>query len=398
MRLSEVAQSAEPSATLSLNARAKAMAARGEDVVMFTVGEPDFDTPENIKQAAVRALQAGHTKYTPAAGTMELRRAIADKLEKDNGLHYEPEQILVSNGTKQALYIVMLCLLNEGDELLLPAPCWVSYPAQAEVCGGRPVTIDATGTADLKLTPAMLESALTERSKLLLLNSPCNPSGVVYTGDELRALVEVALEHDLWILSDEVYEKLIYDGLEHVSVASLGPQALEHTVTFNGLSKTYAMTGWRIGYAAAPRELIEAAGRLQSHLSSGPNSIAQKAAVEALTGEQDSVGEMREAFARRRDMIVQGLNAIEGVRCRRPQGAFYAFPDCRELLGHTYAGRRVEDSLSLSEALLETVKLAVVPGAPFGAEGYLRFSYALADSDIENGLKRLAEFVGMRED
>jgi aspartate aminotransferase len=398
MRLSRRAESARPSATLSLDATAKAMLARGEDVVMFTVGEPDFDTPDNIKQAAIRAIQAGYTKYTPAAGSLELRRAIAAKLKKDNGLSYDPDQVLVSNGAKQALYIIMLCLLDEGDEVLLPGPYWVSYPDQAEVCGARAVVIDGTAAPDLKVTPAMLEGAVTKRSKLLILNSPCNPSGVVYTGEELRALAEVAVRHNLWIMSDEVYEKLVYDGLTHVSTAALSRQAYERTITVNGVSKTYAMTGWRIGYAAGPREVIRAAVDIQSNLTSGPNSIAQKASLAALTEEQDSVEEMRAVFARRRDLIVEGLNSIEGVRCVVPRGAFYALPDCRGLLRHTYAGRKVSDSVSLSEALLQAVKVAVVPGAPFGAEGHLRFSYAVSESDIQKGIERLGRFVQMRED
>ncbi len=397
MRLSRRAEGTRPSATLSLDAIAKAMLARGEDVVMFTVGEPDFDTPDNIKQAAVRAIQAGYTKYTPAAGSLELRRAIAAKLKNDNGLTYEPDQILVSNGAKQALYIIMLCLLDEGDEVLLPGPYWVSYPDQAELCGARPVIIDATGRPDLKVTPEMLERAITGRSKLLILNSPCNPSGVVYTAEELCALADVAIRHELWIMSDEVYEKLIYDGLTHASTAALSRDAYRRTVTINGVSKTYAMTGWRIGYAAGPREVIRAAVDIQSNLTSGPNSIAQKASLEALTGEQESVEEMRSAFARRRDLIVEGLRNVAGVRCVVPQGAFYALPDCRALLGHTYAGRKVSDSLSLSEALLEAVKVAVVPGAPFGAEGYLRFSYAVSEADIHKGMERLARFVQMRD-
>ena len=398
MRLSRFAQSAKPSATLSINAKAKRMNQQGQDVLILTVGEPDFDTPDNVKQAAIRAIQSGYTKYTAAAGTPELRRAVADKLKKDNGLDYDTDQILVSNGTKQALYMIMVCLLEEGDEVLLPAPYWVSYADQAEVCRARPVAVDATGTADLKMTPDMLRSAITKRSKLLVLNSPCNPSGIVYDEGELRAIVDVALEHDLWIFSDEVYEKLIYDGLTHASAAAFSEEAYRHTITFNGVSKSYAMTGWRIGYAAGPPEVIRAAANLQSNLTGGPNSISQKATIEALTGEQDSVAEMHAAFAERRDVIVDGLNEIPGVRCLRPQGAFYAFPDCRELLGRTYAGRQVDGSVALSEALLDVVKLAVIPGAPFGAEGYLRICYAASQSDIRTGLERFAEFVGLAAD
>jgi len=397
MRLSQIASLIGPSATLSLNARAKAMAAKGEDVVMFTVGEPDFDTPDNIKQAAIRAIQAGYTKYTPPAGDLALRRAIARKFRRDNGLEYDVDQIIVSNGSKQALYIIMLCLLDPGDEVLLPAPYWMTYADQARVCRAQPVPIDTTVTPELKLTPDMLRDAISERSRVLIINSPCNPTGAVYTEDELRTLVDVALEHEMWILSDEVYERLIYDGVSHASPAAFSPQAYSRTITFNAVSKTYAMTGWRIGYAAGPPEIIRAASNIQSNLTSGPNSVAQKAAIEALTGEQDAVEEMRMAYARRREIMVDGLNRIAGVRCARPEGAFYAFPDCRELLGATYAGRLVRDSLSLGQALLDTVKLAVIPGAPFGAEGYLRLSYAVSDSDIERGLERFAQFVQTRQ-
>jgi aspartate aminotransferase len=398
MNLSKLAADAQPSATLSLNSKAKELAANGQDVAKFTVGEPDFDTPDNIKQAAIRAIQSGFTRYTPAAGTKELREAITGKFERDNGLKYEADQILVSNGAKHALYMIMMCLLGEGDEAVLPAPYWVSYSSQVEFCGARPVVADATGEPDLKLTPEILEENITEDTRLLVLNSPCNPSGVVYSRQELEELVQVAVEHDLWILSDEVYEKLIYDDLEHVAVAGLSEEARRRTITFNAVSKTYAMTGWRIGYAAGPKNVIQAAGRLQSNMTSGPNSIAQKAAVEAITGDQESVEEMRQTFADRRDIIVDGLNGIEGVQCVRPQGAFYALPDCSDLLGHTYAGHSVENSTDLSKALLEEVLLAVVPGAPFGAEGHLRFSYAASEETIEKGIERLQQFIDTRED
>jgi len=398
MRLSKVAAQSKPSATLSLNAKAKALHAEGVDVAMFTVGEPDFDTPENIKQAAILAIQSGRTKYTPASGTLELRRAVSAKLARDNGLTYAPEQVIVSNGTKQALYMIMLCLLDEGDELLLPAPYWVSYADMAAACGARPVPVDAVDAPGFKVTPEMLVSAVTKRSKALVLNSPNNPSGAVYSEEELRAIVEVAIERDLWILSDEVYEKLIYDDARHSSPASFSREAYEHTITFNGVSKTYAMTGWRIGYAAGPRDVIDAAGRLQSNLTSGPNSIAQYAAVEALTGPQDSVEDTRQAFAERRDAIVSALSALPGVRCSKPLGAFYALPDCRDLIGHSYAGRKVTDSTDLCQALLEEVHLAAVPGAPFGAEGHVRFSYATGTEEIEKGMERFGRFLQMRED
>jgi len=393
MKLSEIAAAAQPSATLSIASKAKKLARDGVDVVMFTVGEPDFDTPDTIKQAAHLAIQAGYTKYTPAAGMPELRRAIADKLHRDNGLEYEPEQVIVSNGGKQALYIIMLCLVGPGDEVLIPAPYWVSYPEQARICGARPVPVDCTRSEGLKLTAPLLKNALTERSKLLVLNSPCNPTGAVLSEQEMREIVEVALDHDLWILSDEIYEKLIYDGMEHVSAAALSDRAYERVVTVNGVSKTYAMTGWRIGYAAGPRDVIEAASRLQSNMTSAPNTIAQKAALEAIGGPQDSVAQMRQTFCERRDLMLRLLEELPGVRCTKPHGAFYAFPNVSSLLGKTYGERRVDNSIQLAEALLEEVALAVVPGSPFGAEGYIRLSYAVSNETIRKGMERLDSFL-----
>ena len=393
MKLSKIAAQAQPSATLSIASKAKKLAKDGVDVVMFTVGEPDFDTPETIKQAAHLAIQAGYTKYTPAAGLPELRQAIAGKLRRDNGLEYGPEQVIVSNGAKQVLYLIMLCLVGPGDDVLIPAPYWVSYPDQARMCGARPVPIDCTHSEGLRLTAPLLRAALTSRSKLLVLNSPCNPTGSVLDERELREIVEVALEHDLWILSDEIYEKLIYDGAEHVSAASFSDRAYEHVVTVNGVSKTYAMTGWRIGYAAGPKAVIEAASHLQSNMTSAPNTIAQKAALEAITGPQESVAEMRDTFRERRDLMLDLLKEVPGVTCTKPQGAFYAFPDVSTVLGKTYGGRRVGNSVELAEALLQEVALAVVPGLPFGAEGYIRLSYAVSTESIEKGVERLAGFV-----
>ncbi|MFW6189990.1 MAG: pyridoxal phosphate-dependent aminotransferase [Planctomycetota bacterium] len=393
MTLSRAAAEAKPSATLSLNSKAKRMAAEGQDVVMFTVGEPDFDTPENIKQAAHRAIQAGFTNYTPAAGIPALRQAVARKLHEENGLDYEPAQVIVSNGAKHSLYMMMLCLLDEGDEVLLAAPYWVSYAAQARACGARPVAVDTTEGDGLKLTPELLEANITENSKLLVLNSPCNPTGVVLDEQELRRLVDVALEHGLWIISDEVYERLLYDEREHASPAGFSDDAYRRVLTINGVSKTYAMTGWRIGYAAGPSEVVAAAANLQSNMTSGPNSIAQKAALEAITGPQESVEEMRGQFEKRRRLLVEGLNEIPGVRCTMPGGAFYAFPDVGGLLGRSCNGRTLESDMDLAEALLEEVNLAVVPGSPFGTDGYLRFSYATSEENIEKGLERLAAFA-----
>jgi len=393
MNLSVIAQNARPSATLALNSKAKAYRAAGKDVVLFTVGEPDFDTPKNIRQAAHDAIRAGQTRYTPAAGTPTLRQAIADKLRRDNGLDYPTAQVFAGNGGKHVLTQLMLALVGAGDEVLLPAPYWVSYRDQAEIAGATAVAIDCTTHPELKLTPEALEAAITPRSKLLVLNSPSNPTGVVMTEAELRAVVDVALAHDLWIISDEVYEFFLYDGAESVSLATFSPEAAAHTITVNAVSKTYAMTGWRLGYAAGPAEVIGACIRMQSNMTSGPCSITQAAAVEALNGPQDSVAVMRDAFDERRKVIVAGLNAIEGVSCATPQGAFYAFADCSALFGRTYGGVQVDGSMSLAEQLLEQVGLAVVPGTPFGADNYLRFSYATSLEQIERGLAKFAEFV-----
>jgi len=378
---------------MAVDARARQLVRDGVDVVAFTVGEPDFDTPDHIKEAGCRAIRDGFTKYTAPAGMPELRAAVARKFRTDNALDCTPEQVLVSNGGKQTIYMILLALVQPGDQVLLPAPYWVSYADQARMCGAEPVAIDCSTDPDMKLTPDRLEAACTDRARLLVLNSPCNPTGAVLTEDELRPLVEIALAHDLWILSDEIYEKLIYDGLQHVSPASFGRRAMEKVVTVNGVSKTYAMTGWRIGYAAGPRDVIAAAVKLQSNLSSGPNSMAQKAALEALTGPQASVDRMREAFDRRRRLIVDGLNAIPGVRCAMPQGAFYAFADCRALLGKTYGDHPVDNSVELCEALLDQVHVAAVPGIAFGVDGYVRFSYATSEQTIRRGLERLARFA-----
>ncbi len=398
MELSQVAQNATPSATLSINSRAKELEAQGEDVVKFTVGEPDFDTPENIKQAAHRAIQAGFTKYTPAAGMPELRRAIADKLHQDNGLDYEPDQVLVSNGGKQTLYMLMLSLVEDGDDVLLPAPYWVSYPEQARICGANPVAVDCTQTPDLKLTADLLEDAITVDSKLLVLNSPCNPSGAVLDEQALREIVDVAVDHDLWIICDEIYEKLIYDGLEHASPAGFGQDAYEHVLTVNGVSKTYAMTGWRIGYAAGPKEVIQAASRMQSNMTSGPNSIAQKAALEAIVGKQDSVGDMRDTFLERREVLMGLVDDIPGISCTTPQGAFYAFPNISELLGSSYNGKTIDTCQQFAQTLIEDFGVAAVPGAPVGADGFLRLSYAVSDDEIKKGLERLADFASALQD
>ncbi len=391
--LTRVAAEAEPSATMALTSKAKQLMREGVDVAVFTVGEPDMNTPSNVNQAAHKAIDGGFTKYTDAAGTPELRQAIVRKLSADNGLDYRPEQILVSNGAKHVLYQLMLCLLEEGDEMLLPAPYWVSYAEQARICGAKAVIVDCTDCPGMKPDVERLKQAVTDRTKGLMLNSPSNPTGMVLTRAAIEALVQFAIERGLWIISDEIYEKLIYGNAEHFSPAAVSDVAREQVFTVNGVSKTYAMTGWRIGYAAGPAEVIRAAARLQSNMTSAPNSIAQKAALEALNGPQESVAEMRDIFDQRRLHLVEGLNQLPGVRCAMPQGAFYAFADCRELLGRTFGDMRVDNSLQLCDALLKQAQVAAVPGSAFGAEGYVRFSYATSDQTIEKGLARLMRFL-----
>jgi len=378
----------KPSATLAITARAKALRAQGVDVISFGAGEPDFDTPEHIKDAAIRALEGGFTKYTPATGIEELKEAICEKFERENGLSYSPEEVIVTCGGKQALYNIAMALFEEGDEVLVPAPYWVSYPAMIRLAEAEPVIVQTHEEEGFKLSPEALEDAITPKAKALIINSPSNPAGTAYTREELEALVEVALRHDLWIISDEVYEHIVYDGFKHVSVASLAPEVKERTIVVNALSKTYSMTGWRMGYAAGPKEVIAAMGKVQSQSTSNPTSFAQKGAVAALRGPQGEVAKMREEYQRRRDLIWQLLTSIEGVSCFKPLGAFYVFPSFK-----AYLGGKVKDSTELGAYLLEEAQVAVVPGVEFGKEGYLRLSFPVSPELIEEGVRRIAEAV-----
>ncbi|MBE3572935.1 MAG: pyridoxal phosphate-dependent aminotransferase [Moorella humiferrea] len=392
MEIARRAAGISPSPTLAIDAQAKAMKAKGIQVINFSAGEPDFDTPEHIKEAAVAALKAGFTRYTPVAGIPELRQAVCDCL-KARGLSYEPADIVVSCGAKHSLYNAMQVLLNEGDEVILCAPYWVSYYEQVKLAGGVPVVVNTDAATDFKLTPDALKAALTPRTKLLILNSPCNPTGVVYSRSELEALAEVILAHDLMVISDEIYAALLYDGLNHHRIASLGPEIKERTIVIDGVSKTYAMTGWRIGYAAAPRAIATAMTDLQSHSTSNPTSIAQKAALAALTGSQEPVTAMRNEFARRRDRILTGLRELPGVECNQPGGAFYVFPFIGKLLGRRFRDRVLNNSTDVAAVLLQEYQVAVVPGVAFGTDPYLRLSYATSMEQIEAGLERLAAFV-----
>ncbi len=388
MRLSTRVQAISPSPTVSIDAKAKEMARQGIDVISFGVGEPDFDTPGNVKAAAVSAIEGGFTKYTPVLGIPELREAVAAKLRTENGLDYRPDQILVSSGAKESLYHAVMALCEPGDEVFIPAPYWVTYPEQVKLAGGTPVVIEATAATDFKVTPGMLRERLTPRTRLLLLNSPSNPTGAVYTREELAGLAAFCVEHRIAVIADEIYEKLIYEG-EPVSIASFGPEIKALTVVVNGVSKSHAMTGWRIGYAAGDPGVIKAMSSLQSHSTTHPCSIAQKAAVEALRGPQDEPARMRAEFRKRRDYLLGRLEDFPGFRTRKPAGAFYVFPNVEGLLGSRLAGREVRTDLDLAEVLLTEARVAVVPGTAFGAPGHLRISYAASMERLAEGMDRI---------
>lgn len=381
-----------PSPTLAIDSKFKEMKANGEDVVGFGAGEPDFDTPQHIKDAAVAAINAGFTKYTPAAGTLALRKAVADKFLRDNGLSYKPQNIVVSNGAKHSLVNAFTAICNPGDEVLLPAPCWVSYPEMIKLADGVPVIINTDEEHDFKVTVTNLEAALTPKTKALVLNSPSNPTGMVYTKEELESIADFAVKHNIYVISDEIYEKLIYEG-EHVSIASFNDKIKDLTIVINGVSKTYAMTGWRIGFAAANDAIAKAMANIQSHAASNPNSIAQAAAVAALDGSQEEVERMKRHFMRRRDFMVEEINKIDGVSCKMPHGAFYIMMNISKLSGRELYGKTIENADDFAELFLEKARVAVVPGTGFGAPQYVRWSYATSMDNIVEGLERLKKFL-----
>ncbi len=389
--IAERAKRVKPSPTLQMNAKAKELKAKGVDVLSFSVGEPDFDTPEHIKEAAIRALKDGKTKYTPVDGIPELKEAIAAKLKRDNGLDYTGDEIIVSCGAKHSLYNIAQAILSPGDEVIIPSPYWVSYPAQVLLNDGEPVIVETTEEEGFVLNPESLKERITPKTKAVILNYPSNPTGLTYTVDALTTIAEIALRHNLYIISDEIYEKLLYDGLKHTSIASLSKEVKERTLLVNGLSKAYSMTGWRIGYTAGPKDVIKAMTKIQSQSTSNPTSIAQWAAVEALNGPQDFLQEMLTEFDARRRILVDGLNALDGISCRMPTGAFYAFPNVKGVFGKKAGEREIKDSSSLTMYLLEEAKVAAVPGIAFGAEGYIRISYATSRENIKEGLKRIGE-------
>ena len=392
MPLSDNVQRVQPSVTMAISAKAAAMQRQGLDVISLSAGEPDFDTPLHIKEAAKRAIDQGFTKYiTPASGIPELKEAVCRKLRADNGLEYGPDSVIVNNGAKHSLYLAVAALLNPGDEAVIPTPYWVTYSEQPRLVGAEPVIVETRPENGLKLTPEEFRAAITPKTRMLFLCSPSNPSGAVYSRDELEALAAVAVEHGIYILSDEIYEKLVYDGAEHHSVAALSPEAKALTIVVNGVSKAYSMTGWRIGFAAAEDWIVAGMNKVQSQEVSHPSSISEKAAVAALDGPQDVVEEMRLAFDERRRYMVERLNAIEGVSCPLPLGAFYAYPDVSRYFGTAAGERRVADSVSLCEYLLEEARVACVPGAGFGTKPHIRLSYATSLERIEAAMDRLEE-------
>jgi len=391
--VSERARRVKPSPTLAMDTKAKEMKAQGIDVVSFGVGEPDFDTPDNIKEAAIRAIRDGHTKYTPVGGIPPLKDAIAEKLQKDNGLSYEREEIIVSCGAKHTLYNIAQAVLNPGDEVVIPSPYWVSYPAQVLLNDATPVFVRTREEDGFMLNPDELKEYITERTKAIILNYPSNPTGLGYNRSTLEAIADVAVKNNIYIVSDEIYEKLLYDGAEHTSIASLSEEVKACTIVVNGLSKSHAMTGWRIGYAAGPVDIIKAMTKIQSQSTSNPASIAQWAAVEALTGPQDFIKTMVEEFDRRRRFLVEALNSMDGIHCRMPTGAFYVFPNVSGIIGRGYGDRTIVDSSALALYLLEEARVALVPGSAFGAEGYIRISYATSMENIRRAVERIREAV-----
>jgi aspartate aminotransferase len=389
MKLAERVNKIQPSPTLAIDAKAKALKAQGVDVVGFGAGEPDFDTPVNIKEAAKKAIDAGFTKYTPVGGTDELKDAIIAKMKKDHGLEYSRDEVSVACGAKHSLYNISQALIQEGDEVIIPAPYWVSYPDQVVLAGGTPVFIGTDETTAFKITPEQLEKAITGKTKALLINSPCNPTGSSYTVAELEAIGRVCLKHDFMIITDDIYERLVYDGLKFANIVQVLPELKPRTIVVNGVSKTYAMTGWRIGYACGPRELMGAITKMQSQSTSNPTSIAQKAAVEALNGPQDAVAAMVVEFEKRRTYIVERLNAIPGVTCFKSTGAFYVFPNFSVVYGKSFNGKKISNSTEFAAYLLEEAKVAIVPGVAFGADRYARLSYAVSMENIKKGLDRI---------
>ena len=391
--VSKIAEGVHASTTLAVDSLAKQMKEDGYDVIRFGTGEPDFNTPDNINMAAIAAICDGKTKYTPAAGIPALRKAIAKQLQDDCGLSYDYTQIVVASGAKHSVYIALAAITNPGDEIIIPAPFWVSYYEMVRMVGGTPVIVQAGEDQDFKITAEQLEAAITDNTKCLMLNNPSNPTGMIYSKDELQAIADVCVRHDLYILADEIYYQLIYDGMEFTSMASLGEDVKERTLLINGVSKSYAMTGWRVGYCAANKKLAKIMSNFLSHSTGAPSTISQWASVEALNGPQEGIEEMRKAFLQRRDYIVKRINEIPGVSCINPNGAFYVMVNIEKLVGKTLGGKLIENDDDFAVALLEKALVAVVPCSGFGIKNFVRWSYAASMENIEKGLDRLEKFV-----
>jgi aspartate aminotransferase len=383
----------KPSETLAITAKANALKAEGRDVIGFGAGEPDFDTPANIKTAAIRAIEAGFTKYTPVSGTDELKDAIIGKLKRDNALDYKRSQVAVSCGAKHTLYNLAQALFETGDEVIIPAPYWVSYPDIVVLAGGQPVIVDTLEKDGFKMKPEQLKAAITPRTRAVVINSPSNPTGAAYSPEELKALAAVLLDSEILVISDDIYEKIIYANYPFANIATVEPKLKDRTIVVNGVSKAYAMTGWRIGYAAGPEQIIAAISKIQSQNTSNPASISQKASVEALNGDQGVVAAMVLEFRKRRDVIVQLLNEINGIKCMLPEGAFYVFPNVAEIYGRSFRGKKITNSTELIDYLLDEANVATVPGAAFGSDSHIRLSYATSLKNIEEGLKRIKNAV-----
>ncbi|OPZ94645.1 MAG: Aspartate aminotransferase [Firmicutes bacterium ADurb.Bin419] len=393
MVLSQKGLSISPSSTLAIDAKAKKMKAEGIDIIGFGAGEPDFDTPDHIKAAAIKAINDGFTKYTPAAGTLELKQAICNKFKKDNGLDYKPSNIVISNGAKHSLVNAFQAILNPGDEVIIPAPYWVSYPEMVKLADGVPVILNSTEEEGFKFNISKLEKAITAKTRAIVINSPSNPTGMIYSEEELKAVADLAVNKGIYIVSDEIYEKLVYDGYKHISIASFNDKIKDLTIIVNGVSKSYSMTGWRIGYTASNEKIANIMGNVQSHATSNPNSIAQKAAQAGLEGPEDFMKVMADEFTKRRDYMVERINSINGLSCIKPNGAFYVMMNISKLIGKEFDGVKINGSDDFANVLLEKANVALVPGSGFGTDIHVRLSYATSMENIKEGLNRIEKFL-----
>ncbi|GFR35286.1 pyridoxal phosphate-dependent aminotransferase [Thermobrachium celere] len=393
MELSRKARAITPSTTLAITAKAKKMKSEGINVISFGAGEPDFDTPQFVKDAAFDAINKGLTRYTPASGIIELKEAICMKLKEENNLEYSPAEIVISNGAKHSIYNALMAICNPGDEVIIPVPYWVSYPELVKLVDAVPVYINTSEDNQFKIKIHELEEKITSKTKAIILNSPSNPTGAVYTKEELEKIAEIAVKHDLIVISDEIYEKLIYDEYKHISIASLNDEIKNRTIVINGMSKAYAMTGWRIGYTASNKEIASLMANIQSHATSNPNTIAQYASVAALKGDQEVIEKMRKEFELRRNYMVDKINSIEGLSCVKPIGAFYVMINISKLIGKSFNGNIINSSLEFANVLLDEEKVAVIPGDAFGDDNYIRLSFATSLEQIKEGLNRIEAFI-----